>query len=152
MQSVTPILTLLRAIERLHSEGFEQVRARLYIYSLGTWRCELEVGESAVWDIDKAFFGYSSANEWKYFGDDDQPTTVDDLASRLRDRIPDPVAASVPSPGYRFWYSALLERCGEDGVPYLFSDYEDGRADGFVRIVDTTRSTAVDRFPLPPAR
>lgn len=157
-----PEVTLLHAVRLLHERGFEGVRASPTFYATGHWRCRVYVPDpllpvpadpNASGDAP-VVLRYTNGTGWEFeAGTGAEPTTVEQLADRLVELVPAEArdAARTPSPAYRFWFSALLDACGDDAVPYLVDDYFSATDAGYVATTRRTEDGAQVRFPLPPA-
>jgi len=138
-----PSRILLRAIRLLHERGATSIRAFPTFYATGHWRCSLMLGETVIDELR-----YSEGMGWSLPGrTDDTPTDPQGAADSIWAALTaeQRAAALVPDPAYAAWWAALLEVCGDDNVPYYYSDESNPYRDGYVGI---SRST--EKFPLPP--
>jgi len=139
-----PSQTLLAAVRVLHGRGAHRIRVEPYFYATGHWRCSLFVDAAPEGSL-----GYSSSLEWKLPGRvDNTPIDPEGAADAIWAALPEEqrAAALRPDPGYALWWAKLLELCGTQNVPYLFSDYANPQGNGFVGI-----SRSELQHPLPPA-
>jgi hypothetical protein len=146
-----PGKALLQAVRILHRRGAGGLTVFPYYSPSGYWRCELYVGEDTVGQ-------YTSADGWRIAGADGENTDPESIAlalwASLSDEqrehalVPTVQHAHGPNQEYAFWFSALLDACGADGIPWLFSDHTNCLNDGYVGISGS--NSGVDAFPLPP--
>jgi hypothetical protein len=138
-----PENALLQAIRVLHQRGASGLTVYTYLSASGYWRNELYVGDDNVGQ-------YSSANRWNIAGADDEQAHPETVALNVWANLNDEQRerALVPNVAYAFWFSALLDACGADRVPWLFGDYKNCWDEGYIGI--SGAGAGIDMFPLPP--
>lgn len=138
-----PEHVLLQAVRVLHDRGYQALTVQPTLADGGFWRCRL----TPPGVTGTPYLVYSTAAGWDVVGDGrTDPVDAAELADRIVSAVPTMEKARSARPAYRFWYAALLERCGVDRLPVVADDAD--------RVELTAlRGTGLpsDAFPLPPS-
>lgn len=137
-----PECVLLEAYRVLHGGGAHRIQAAPGFYATGHWRCATLVDGEPVEALR-----YSNGMGWRLPGlaeaqivDSEQAADAIWAALTPQQRA----AAERPDPAYVVWFDALLDACGDDGLPALWDDYTHYLREGYVAL------SRGRRFPLPP--